>query len=199
MAEDITSTQDNTDVAEIVTETTQTTETETENPNAAETTEATEQNTEKTASPTELGDFVLPEGFSVEDVSMAEFKNLAKEQGLSQAQAQSVLDLYCNKVAPQMQKLQLAAFDKQVADWQAESIKIHGNKGIEAANSALKRFASPEYIQFLQDSGLGNHPQQIAMWKNVAGQISESKLVDAKPSPSQQGQLYKNSPSMYGK
>lgn len=167
-----TSSQDHTDGEAESAETTDTTQ-ETEAVEQS-TPDAQEKAEEKAAESPEIGDFSLPEGVDKEDPTIAALKDLATAEGMTQKQAQAALDMYYGKVLP----AQKEAISATVKAWEADSLKAHGKQGIEEANSALARFGSPEYIDFLKESGLGNHPQEIAMWRKVHSQIAESKLVE---------------------
>ena len=143
---------------------------------AAETTEVkTEETKAETiqGAPEQYADFAVPEGFNV---PMDDFTPFAKEQGWSQDKAQSVVDFYTQKIAPQIQAQQEA----QITKWTEESTTKYGKDGIDAANKVLSRFSSPEFNQFLQDTGLGNHPAMVGVFKAINEHFSESGLIDGK-------------------
>ncbi len=138
----------------------------------------TQQQTEKQDSkpegaPEAYEEFKVPEGFSV---PTDDFKAWAKEQNMTQESAQNVVDFYVTKIVPQQQAAQQA----QVDSWVKESETKYGKDGIEAANQALGRFSTPEFVSFLQSSGLGNHPEMVGIFKTISEKISESGLVDGK-------------------
>ena len=89
------------------------------------------------------------------------------------------------------------AQQKQSADWAAESKKQFKKADIELANKTLGRFADKEFIQLLADSGLGNHPKMIGLFKTIGSQIAEGKFVDSKGGKLGGKPLYSNSPGMY--
>jgi len=145
-------------------------------------TQSTEQTTESTTAeqpgaPEQYADFTVPENFSA---PIDDFKTWAKENNMTQESAQSVVDFYTSKVAPQMQ----AQHEAQVSTWTKESTEKFGKEGIEAANNALSRFSTPEFNTFLQETGLGNHPEMIAIFKEISSKISESSFVDSKTTES---------------
>ena len=135
--------------------------------------EATETTEEVSGAPESYADFTVPEGF---EQPFDDFKAWAKEQNMTQAQAQSAVDLYASKIVPQIQQAQ----EKVIEGWREQSVKEFGDKGIELANKAVTKFATPEFIEFLSTSGLGNHPEMIRVFKEIAGKISESSLVTPK-------------------
>lgn len=139
--------------------------------------------------PEKYADFTLPEGFTA---PVDEFKTWAKEQNLNQESAQSMVDFYIKNIVPQQEAERTATVEK----WTEESKTKYGDKGIDTANKALGRFSTPEFKQFLVDTGLGNHPEMIGIFKSIGEKISESGLVEGtkKSAPSR---MYPNSPEMY--
>jgi hypothetical protein len=148
-------------------------------------------NDKPTGAPEAYTDFAVPEGFTYDKEAGAEFHAVAKELNLSQDQAQKLMDLYSKQMTG-MQELQT----EQAKAWHEESAKTYKQDEIDLANKTLGRFADKEFIQMLADSGLGNHPKMIGVFKSIGQQISEGKFVDAPPPPSS-GPKYANSPGMY--
>ncbi len=134
--------------------------------------------------------FSVPDGI---EAPTQEFQNYVKEQGFSNEQAQGLVDFYVNKVLPQQQEA-LAAQNEQ---WVATSKEKFGDKGIATANKALSRYGSPELVELLKTTGLGNHPEMIAVFKAVGEKISESTAVTPAMKPPEKQLLYPNSKEMY--
>lgn len=119
-------------------------------------------------------DYQIPEGMEYDKEYAGRFNEVARELNLTQDQAQKLVSFYAQNAK--------AAFDtqlNQVADWTAESLKTHGQEGVEAANRALGRVADPEFVKYLQQTGLGSHPQMIATFKNIYNMIGEDGFKDA--------------------
>lgn len=158
---------------------TETQSTDTQTSTVQTTAETTEVKTEETkaetiqGAPEQYTDFTVPEGF---DAPIDAFKEWAKTQNMTQEQAQSTVDFYTQKIAPQIQAQQEA----QITKWTEESTTKYGKDGIDAANKVLSRFSSPEFNQFLQDTGLGNHPAMVGVFKAINEHFSESGLIDGK-------------------
>ncbi len=185
MSEKTTSTaQDNT----VAVETTSAENNQTENSTQeTQSTQSTEQTTESTTTeqagaPEQYADFSMPEGFSA---PIDDFKTWAKENNMTQESAQSVVDFYTNKVAPQMQ----AQHEAQVSEWKKESIRIHGNDGVEQAKIARdlllsKGIITKDGFYNLMDQGVGDHPEMIAIMKQLRTETKESEFIDSKTSES---------------
>ncbi|CUZ54034.1 Uncharacterised protein [Serratia marcescens] len=131
----------------------------------------------KPAAP-EKYEFTPPEGQELDANALAVFEPIAKELGLSQEQAQKLVDIY-----PQIQQQQAEAWSKQVADW-GEQVKadkeIGGDKfnaSVGAAQRALDQFGNPELREYLNASGLGNHPALVRFCAKVGKAMAEDSFV----------------------
>lgn len=131
-----------------------------------------EQQAKEVAVP-EKYEFKLPEGKALDDSLAQSFSERAKELKLTQDGAQKLVDLY---VAQQEQ--QVAAFNKQRADWRAEFQK--DPKHPELLDNAKKalRLASPEERAFLADSYLGDHPLVLRYLAKVGALTREDTLAE---------------------
>ncbi|HGE8503701.1 peptidase [Serratia ureilytica] len=131
----------------------------------------------KPASP-EKYEFTPPEGQELDANALAVFEPIAKELGLSQEQAQKLVDIY-----PQIQQQQAEAWSKQVSDW-GEQVKadkeIGGDKfnaSVGAAQRALDQFGNTELREYLNASGLGNHPALVRFCAKVGKAMAEDTFV----------------------
>lgn len=143
---------------------------------------------EKEKKPTvpEKYEFKAPEGVEqLDPQALAVFEPIAKELGLSQEQAQKLVDIY-----PQIQQQQAELWSKQVTDW-GEQVKadkeIGGDKltaSVGQAQKALDQFGTPALRDYLHTSGLGNHPELVRAFAKVGKMMSEDKII----MPNQGGQ-----------
>ncbi|HFD3888017.1 peptidase [Serratia nevei] len=131
----------------------------------------------KPAAP-EKYEFTPPEGQELDANVLAVFEPIAKELGLSQEQAQKLVDIY-----PQIQQQQAEAWSKQVSDW-GEQVKadkeIGGDKfnaSVGAAQRALDQFGNQELREYLNASGLGNHPALVRFCAKVGKAMAEDSFV----------------------
>ncbi|WP_447881594.1 peptidase [Serratia fonticola] len=141
-------------------------------------------------------EFKAPEGVEqLDPQALAVFEPIAKELGLSQEQAQKLVDIY-----PQIQQQQAEAWSKQVTDWgdQVKADKeIGGDKltaSVGQAQKALDQFGTPALREYLEQSGLGNHPELVRAFAKVGKMMSEDKIIV----PNQGGQRTA-ADIMYGK
>lgn len=113
------------------------------------------------------------EGAEEADIEATEA--FAKEHGLTNEQAQAVLDQNLAK-AVSFQEAQDAAFEKQKAEW-ADAVKADPDLGgdkldqtIELSRLAMDKFADQSFADMLNETGLGNHPELVRMMSRI-GQV----------------------------
>lgn len=112
--------------------------------------------------------------------AVAAFEPIARELGLSNEQAQKIVDVYGSTIMPQIVKQQEEAWQKQVTDW-AETVKsdkeLGSTESIGNAQKAMEQFGSPELKEYLNETGLGNHPELIRILSKVGKSMSEDGFV----------------------
>jgi hypothetical protein len=155
-----------------------------ENPSEQPSEAATE---EKTGEPVEYT-FDLPEGVTMADDTLEGLKSLAGDLKLDQDGANKVKDLGV-QMLQKWEAAQSEALEAMKSDWAASAksdAEIGGAKfdeNIAGARSAMEKFATPELKSFLEESGLGNHPEMIRMFWKLNNQISDDALVSGNPAP----------------
>ncbi|WP_272518145.1 MULTISPECIES: peptidase [unclassified Providencia] len=125
-------------------------------------------------------EFRAGEGQELDKEAVAAFEPIAREIGLSNEQAQKIVDVYGSTIMPQIVKQQEAAWQKQVTEW-AETVKADKELGsvesIGNAQKAMDQFGTPELKQYLNDSGLGNHPELFRIFSKIGKAMSEDGFV----------------------
>jgi hypothetical protein len=112
-----------------------------------------------------------PEGAALDAAGVEMFTPLFKEAGLSNELAQKLVNAQATYQA------QLAA--KQSETWLAEAKadkEIGGDKFDAAsknAQAAFAKFATPELKQFMETTGLGNHPGLLRMFAKIGAASQE--------------------------
>lgn len=159
----------------------QTTTTGTETDKANDTSSTKQEDTDKkpvSAAP-EKYEFTAGEGQELDKEAVAAFEPIARELGLSNEQAQKIVDVYGSTIMPQIAKQQEAAWQKQVTEW-AETVKADKELGsvesIGYAQKALDQFGSPELNEFLLQ-GFGNHPEFVRIFSKIGKAMSEDGFV----------------------
>lgn len=112
--------------------------------------------------------------------AVAAFEPIARELGLSNEQAQKIVDVYGSTIMPQIMKQQNEAWQKQTTEW-AETVKadkeLGSTESIGNAQKAMDQFGTPELKQYLNDSGLGNHPELFRIFSRIGKAMSEDGFV----------------------
>ncbi|MDN0017974.1 peptidase [Providencia stuartii] len=160
----------------------QTTTTGTETSKANDTSSTKQEDTDKkpvSAAP-EKYEFTAGEGQELDKEAVAAFEPIARELGLSNEQAQKIVDVYGSTIMPQILKQQNEAWQQQTIEW-AETIKADKELGsvesIGNAQKAVDQFGTPELKQYLNDSGLGNHPELFRIFSRIGKAMSEDGFV----------------------
>lgn len=149
--------------------------------------------------PDDYADFSVPKGLPIDRQGMAEFKQVAADLGLSQDQAQSLVDLQAGRIQAASAE-QSAAWEKQQADWQAAvraDREIGGSEmsaRVGVAKRAIARFGSPALRKVLTETGLGNHPELVRFAYRVGRAIADDGVI----LPSQPGRRRSAAETLYG-
>lgn len=123
-------------------------------------------------------DLKMPEGVELDKAAADEFTAIAKELKLSAEGAQKLAD-----VGAKMAQRQAEAHANLVESW-VEQVKtdkeIGGdklNENLAVARKAVDAFGTPELKDFLNATGLGNHPALIKAFYKAGKAISEDAFV----------------------
>lgn len=117
------------------------------------------------------------ETLTTDPETLQEFEGIAKEYNLTNDQAQKLADVGA-KLSQKMAEKQADFHAKQVEEWRNQSMsdKEFGgdklNENIAVAKTAMSQFATPELVDLLNASGLGNHPEVIRAFFKVGKAIS---------------------------
>lgn len=161
----------------------QTTTTGTETDKANDTSSTKQEGTDKkpvSAAP-EKYEFTAGKDQELDKEAVAAFEPVARELGLSNEQAQKIVDVYGSTIIPQLVKQQADAWQKQVTDW-AESVQadkdLSSVESIGNAQKAMEQFGTPELKEYLNETGLGNHPELIRIFSKIGKSMSEDGFVN---------------------
>lgn len=136
---------------------------------------------ENQGAPEEYEEFEIPEGYETDDSKMGDFKEWAKESGLSQKQAQSVI----NKAAKHEADIVAGQYktweetqDKWIAEGKADEEFGGDNydESVGIAKKAIDQFGTDELKNALVVTGAGNHPEIIRAFYRVGKAMSEDTV-----------------------
>jgi hypothetical protein len=148
-----------------------------------------------------------PEGFENLDAAAIEAATpIFRELKLSSEQAQGVVNSFAKDVLPAIlasaQEKQAAAFNDTIAatraGWanEAKADKdINPNADGFKANMSMAAkgrdaFASPELREFMEVTGIGNHPAVIKMFMRIGAEISEGAFVRSDETSQEKGEAW---------
>ena len=122
----------------------------------------------------EAYEFKAAEGQTFDPEFLKGYSEVAKELNLTQEAAQTMID----KVGPVLAQQQQAQIAQVRNDW-AEASKVDAefggakfNENLAIAKQSIDKFATPEFKQMLDDTGLGNHPEWIRYCYRVSKAFS---------------------------
>lgn len=130
--------------------------------------------------PEKYADFKLPEGRALNKEAADKFAPLFKELDLSQENAQKLVDAQV-AFEDSIAKAQVAALDKQNEAWVAELRKGWGadfDKHAGFASKGIEGVAIKGLREFLQESGLSNHPLLVQAFAKIGAEF----FSEAQPS-----------------
>ncbi len=128
----------------------------------------------------------LPEKATIDNAIASELAALAHKAGISQEHAQSVANFIDQKASAfleQVKAQQVQAHEAQVKTWDdalRADKEIGGEKlqaNLDLGRRALERFASPEAIQYLRDTGLNSNPEFARIFVKVGKAMGEDSVA----------------------
>lgn len=128
-------------------------------------------------------DLKLPEKSHLQASDVDKIAVYAKERGLSNDQAQELLnrenEAVGNFITSEQSRLEELTQKEWVSQIRADK-EIGGDgyaKNIEMAKRVVSKFADQKLIDELESTGFGNHPELVRMLVRVGKQMSEDSLV----------------------
>ena len=131
----------------------------------------------------EAYEFAKSEDYTVDDKVIDAFKEAARDLDLSNGDAQKMVDKMAPQIA-QRQQEQLQAVQKEWLDASSNDTEFGGEKlqeNLSLARKAMDQLGTPELGEFLQQSGLGNHPELVRLMYRAGKAISADTYVGGSP------------------
>jgi hypothetical protein len=119
----------------------------------------------------------LPEGRAADPKSMSRFYDVAHKNGLSDRQAQAVLDLYVELQDGARDSIGGSAKEAMTTLEREWGGAVQHNLGL--AQRAVAELGGRELMELLDTTGLGNHPALIRVFHRVGKVLSEDDPVFA--------------------
>lgn len=127
-------------------------------------------------------DLKLKEGSTLDPSYLEGVSAYAKAKGLSNEDAQAVIDRDQENFS-KVNAAQEAAAQKERDSWlpMAKTDKEFGGetftKNIELAKRVVNRFGTDEFKKALDTTGLGNHPELLRVFVRIGQAMSEDQLI----------------------
>ena len=130
-----------------------------------------------------LGRPESPMGYAFEGLEDSEqlndFRQFAHELGLNQTQAEHLIHKVAENAGNQqamqneaLEKAEMEGFKALQKDWGGDF-----DKNMDYARRAFNRYASPEALELMENTGLGNHPEILKLFSQIGEQLSEEQLL----------------------
>lgn len=132
----------------------------------------------------ETYDIKAPEGMELDQAMLDAFTPIFKELGISQEAAQKLADTYAPLMSTKIEEIRqegLNAFQEVVNGWKDETLKELGSENKKALAYAAKcrqKFGNEKFVEMLNETGVGNHPEMVKFLINIGKTISEDSFVD---------------------
>ena len=132
----------------------------------------------------DLGEIKPPEGLELSEDYIANFKKVAHEAGIPPKQAAKVME-WITKTAEERVKAALEQAEQARQETEAQLKKEWGDKFDEKVKKAqaIAKIGGEEFVQYLEETGLGNHPALIKAFVAIAEKLSEDDLVSGETPP----------------
>lgn len=136
------------------------------------------------AAPVDFTPFTLPEGMAIDEGAMSKFSKMAKADGLTQEQAQKYVTLQTELIQGHNDSM-MATLDKTTDSWKQEVLAndlFKGDAGaanIKIASEAIAKLGGEKFVEYLETTGLGNHPEMVKLGFEISKLINEDTLVNS--------------------
>lgn len=138
---------------------------------------------EKPAVP-EKYELKIPEGSPVDQARVEKISAFAKEKGLSNEQAQMIVERESDAVT-EVLKNQDAQYQQTKASWREASLKDPEIAGDEAklkesvmlVDAVMNKYGSQALRDALNATGLGNHPELMRLVVKIGREMGPAKLI----------------------
>ena len=118
-----------------------------------------------------LGDF--------EPEQTENFRQFAHELGLNNQQAETIYQAYQQDIAErdQVSQQQFEQFEVDNLNALQQEWGDQFNHNLEMARRAFMNFATPEAVQIVEETGMGNHPELLKVFARIGEVLAEDSVL----------------------
>lgn len=119
----------------------------------------------------------LPDGVNIPEKDLEHFKNVFHTANLTTEQAQIILDSWYDHVGKE-HGIYSESNQKRIAEGLQQLEKEFGGKdklqaNIDIARATIRRFSDNEFVQWLDNSGMGNEPAMIRLFSKIGQAVMD--------------------------
>lgn len=132
----------------------------------------------KTSDDYEVPEVPMPESFEISDDFLKEAKSEFHKLGLNKAQAEGIMGYYLKSLGSQIEGMeaeQMTTNNEATQKLQEEWGNDY-NLNMDIARGALKKFGSPELLETLERTGLGNDIGLIKAFSSIGQMVMEDNV-----------------------
>lgn len=135
--------------------------------------------TEFIGAPEKFEAYDIPEGVQMNEATTKELNDMAKSMNLSQVGVQQLVNLHVKSIQEQGDAAQ-AQFNQLKDEWAQETKTDLGaefDKEMGMVRKTVQKFGTPELLQLMDDTGIGNHKAMVLFMRKVGKAIAEDVPV----------------------
>lgn len=121
----------------------------------------------------------IPEDSLLHEEAIERAASFAKEQGLSNEQAQKLLDRESAAITDYIERVKNEASSEWMELSKADS-EVGGDnldKSVEISKRVIDKYGSQKFKDALVETGLGNHPELLRIFTKIGKAMDEDKLI----------------------
>lgn len=133
--------------------------------------------------PEDVNDYKIDrtDKYVVEDHTLEEFKELAFANNLLPGQAQKIMDWFNDKASNGLESSYAQQEQEMVGGW--ENLQKEWGQGfdanVSAAKSVVREFGDEAFVDYLNESGMGDNPQLTRFLAQIGRNLREDSFNDA--------------------
>jgi hypothetical protein len=126
----------------------------------------------------EVPEMNLPEGVELKEERVTKAKEAIHKLGLSGKQYQGVMSLYGNMLSEDVKSVS----DTEATTASEATMKLREEWGdkydrnSDLASAAMKKFGSPDFVEWLSTSGQGNNPEMVKIFAEIGTNLVEDTV-----------------------
>ena len=134
-------------------------------------------NVPESADKYDLGELPKVEGFQWDDSKLASAKAEMHKAGFTNEQVKTALKLFSEQASALNQPLNPEESKaKLIEEYGSEAMYT---RNMAAAQKAVRQFGDEEFVQWFEQTGLGNHPSFVKFVAKIGRELSEHGSTDA--------------------